>query len=120
MKNPVLFLLLLVASARLSAQNDNLSNGLFFDGEPYLIINPQNANHLVIAWMGFTLGNPIGIKTRVSLDGGDTWTPTKTLPHFGSGYKSADPSMAFDSNGNLFVCYIDYREDPDSGGVYVL
>lgn len=120
MKKSFLYLLLLVANSWLSAQNNNLSNGLFFDGEPYLIVNPQNAQHLAVAWMGFTLGNPIGIKTRVSFDGGSTWTPTKTLPHFGSGYKSADPSMAFDSNGNLFVCYIDYRENPDSGGVYVL
>jgi hypothetical protein len=36
-----------------------------------------------------------------------------------STYKSADPSLAFDALGNLFLSYIDYRESPDSGGVYV-
>jgi len=27
--------------------------------------------------------------------------------------------MAFDKNGLLFISYIDYRQAPDSGGIYV-
>ena len=61
----------------------------------------------------------IAIKTRASFDGGNTWSTANSLPHFGTGYGSADVSMAFDKNGLLYICYIDYRQAPDSGGIYV-
>ena len=121
MKTILVTLFVLTAFVRLSAQNQNISNGLFFDGEPYLVIDPANSQHLVVAWMGYTFGNPLGIKTRVSFNGGTSWSAPKTLPHFSPTYHSADPSLAFDpADGTLYACYIDYRENPDSGGVYVL
>lgn len=102
------------------AQDQNLSNGFVFDGEPFLVIDPSNAQHIAVAWMGYSFGSPFGIKTKVSFDGGGSWSNTQFLPHFSPAYHSADPSLAFDNQGNLFACYIDYRESPDSGGVYVL
>jgi hypothetical protein len=56
--------------------NTDLSNGLIFDGEPYLAINPTNNQNIVAAWMGmkYTSGLfRILIKTRASFDGGNTW-----------------------------------------------
>lgn len=120
MKKSLPLLLLLAALFRLSAQNQNISNGQFFDGEPYLAIDPANPKHIVVAWMGYTFGNPLGIKTRVSFNGGATWSPPKFLPHFSPTFHSADPSLAFGTDGTLYACYIDYRENPDSGGVYVI
>jgi len=120
MKKSLPLLLLLAALFRLSAQNQNISNGQFFDGEPYLAIDPTNPKHIVVAWMGYTFGNPLGIKTRVSFNGGATWSAPKTLPHFSPSFHSADPSLAFGTDGTLYACYIDYRENPDSGGVYVI
>ena len=38
------------------AQNINLSEGLFFEGEPFIALNPNDNQHLVVAWMGFKLG----------------------------------------------------------------
>ena len=114
--------LLLVQFAIAQLPNTNISNGVLFDGEPYLAINPTNNQNLVAAWMGIKLTNgqfKIAIKTRASFDGGTTWSTTNTLPHFGLGYGSADPSMAFDRNGLLYVSYIDYKQQPDSGGIYV-
>ncbi|MEI7803477.1 MAG: exo-alpha-sialidase, partial [Bacteroidota bacterium] len=61
----------------------------------------------------------IAIKTRASFDGGNSWSTVNTLPHFGIGFGSADVSMAFDKNGLLFISYIDYKQAPDSGGIYV-
>jgi len=94
----------------------------YFDGEPYLIMNPTNSQNLVAAWMSLKYANGqlhIALKTRASFNGGTTWNTAVTLPHFSSTYGSADPSMAFDKNGTLYVCYIDYRQSPDSGGIYV-
>ncbi len=102
------------------AQNQNLSNGVVFDGEPYLAINPNNSQHLVVAWMGWKFNNSITIKIRTSFDAGQTWSTTTNIPHIVSGYQSADPSLAFDNNGNLFLCFIDYKISPVAGAVYVV
>ncbi len=115
----ILSLLLSAASAALRAQNQNISGGLVFEGEPYLVVNPDNPQHLVVAWMGFVFGQPLSIKTKVSFNGGATWSTAATLPHFGPAWHSADPSLAFGPDGSVFACYIDYRESPDSGAVYV-
>lgn len=118
MKRVVFFLFLLLAQNAFT-QNQNLSNGIAFDGEPYIAINPNNSQHLVVAWMGFKLNNLIVIKTRTSTDAGQTWSPTIDIPHTVVGYQSADPSLAFDNNGNLFLCFIDYTPNPAAGAVYV-
>ena len=63
--------------------NTNISNGLIFDGEPYIAINPTNAQNLVAAWMGFKLSGGsyhIAIKTRASFDGGTTWSVASQPP----------------------------------------
>jgi hypothetical protein len=102
--------------------NTNISNGVTFDGEPFVAINPANTQNLVAAWMGLKFSGGvfrIAIKTRASFDGGATWSTANSLPHFGTGYTSADVSMAFDKNGLLFISYIDSHQSPDSGGVYV-
>lgn len=101
--------------------NINVSSANFFDGEPYLAVNPVNPDNMVAAWMGFALsgGFKIGIKTKSSFDGGITWGNYFIQPHFSTSYHSADVSMCFRNDGVLFMSYIDYRENPDSGGVYV-
>lgn len=112
---------LLLCISELSAQNQNISNGNVFEGEPYLAINPLNSQNIVVAWMGyvFNSGSGLTIKVKSSFNGGQTWNNAVKMPHIISTYKSADPSMAFDGNGNLFLSYVDYRENPDSGGVYL-
>lgn len=100
-------------------QNRNISNGLIFDGEPYLAVNPYNPRHMVVAWMGFVFQNRVMIRTRTSLNGGDTWSPAIQIPHAYAGYTTADPSMAFDDEGNVFLCYVDYDPGFSEGAVYV-
>ena len=118
----ILFMLFLLNACTLFAQETNLSNSLLFDGEPYIAQNPANPRNLVVAWMGLKFSNNafhIAIKTRASFDGGTSWSAASTLPHLSPSFGSADVSMAFDPSGLLYVCYIDYRQMPDSGGVYV-
>jgi hypothetical protein len=100
--------------------NQNVSGGLVFEGEPFMAINPSNQQHIVVAWMGFVFQRPICIKSRTSFDGGQTWSTTSILPHYRSTYKSADPSLVFDVNGDVLACYVDYRQNPDSGGTFVV
>ena len=100
-------------------QNQNISGGQLFEGEPYLSIDPANPQHMVVAWMGFVLFEPIAIKTIVTNDGGQTWSNPVIIPHSASTYGSADPSLEFDNAGNVYLCYIDFDTDIDSGSVYV-
>lgn len=120
MMRSTLFMLLFIFSIGSIAQNKNLSNSFVFDGEPFLAINPNNSQHLVVAWMGWKLNNILVIKTRVSFNAGQTWSLINSIPHTISTFQSADPSMAFDNNGNLFLCFIDYNPSPTAGAVYVV
>lgn len=116
MRNFVLFLVLVSLSGFVFPQNTNISNGLAFEGEPYITLNPNDNQHLIVAWMGFKLGQEIIIKTKSTFDGGQNWSPVVELSHQQSGYGSADPSVQFDNNGNAYLCYIDYDNDNYTGG----
>jgi hypothetical protein len=109
------FLLSLIAFP----QNANLSNGNFFDGEPYLAIDPGNPNHIIVSWMGYTFGSTLSIRTIASFNGGETWSSPFSLPHLSPACQSADPSLVFDQSGNILACYVDYRQSPDSGGICI-
>lgn len=101
--------------------NINLSNTAAFEGEPYLAINPANQKNIVVAWMAFdfSTGFKVAIKIKSSFDGGQTWGNQFIQPHLGATWHSADVSMQFRKNGTLYLSYIDYSQNPDSGGVYV-
>lgn len=101
-----------------NTQNQNLSNEIVFDGEPYIVVNPNNSQHIVVAWLGFKLGAKTVIKTRTSFDAGQTWSQKIDIPHFVSTYQSADPSLAFDNNGNVFLAYVDFSPTTQ-GSVFV-
>jgi hypothetical protein len=111
-----LFLLSTFLSSETFSQNLNISNGLAFEGEPYIVIDPNDNQHLVVAWMGFKFGQEIIIKTRTTFDGGLTWSTTAELTHQQAGYGSADPSLQIDNIGNVYLCYIDYDNDNFTGG----
>ncbi|MCX6284054.1 MAG: hypothetical protein NTW31_07465 [Bacteroidetes bacterium] len=115
-----LIMVLLVYGLMAPAQNINLSQGLYFDGEPYLALDPVNPLHMVVAWMGYIPYQQIAIKTSATFDGGLTWSPVNSISHASPNFTSADPSLAFDASGNLFLAYVDYRKSPDSGAVYVV
>jgi beta-xylosidase len=101
-------LLSTISMVSATAQNILVSSGNIFEGEPYLAVNPQNEQHLVAAWMGFQFNQKIVIKSVVSLDGGSTWSAPVWQAHQQTGNSSADVSLGFDLNGNLYMAYIDY------------
>lgn len=104
-----------------NSQNVNVSTGNVFEGEPYLAIDPNNQQHLVAAWMGFKLGvSNLVIRTKYSDDGGVTWSAANDIPSVPGATAMADPSLEYDSNGNLFICYINHEDvNFSQGSVYI-
>lgn len=103
------------------AQNINLSNSIYFDGECYLAVNPKNPKHLVSAWIYFSLSNfKDAIATRSSFDGGQTWTPLQTLPHVYNVFTSADPTMYFGKDSCVYLAYIDLSGTHASDSGYIM
>src|SRR6185436_19912413 len=117
----LLFCLILSLDCTSQLQNINVSGGVSFDGEPFLAVNPVNPQNMVIAWMGVTIvgGVKIWIKSKASFDGGTSWGSYNVQSHLAPTTHSADVSMCFRSDGTLFMSYIDYRQNPDSGDVIV-
>ena len=119
MKKLFILLIISVLGNFVNAQNQNISQGNVFDGEPFIAVNPNNSKHIVVAWMGYQWLNQIQINIKVSQDAGNSWSNEITIPHLRSSFTSADPSMVFDNNGNLYLSYIDYKLTKDSGVVAV-
>ncbi len=73
---------------------------------------------MVVAWMGYQLGSQIVIKTRATTDGGITWSAAYSFPHLKPTYGSADPTLVWDENGNVFLAFVDFQK-PDSGEIWL-
>jgi len=115
------FLLFPVLNQLVYAQTDQLiSTGNIFDGEPYMAINPNNKQHIVIGWMGFELNQNVVIKTAVTFNGGQTWSTPTWFAHEVAGNYSADISLNFDKQGRLYASYIDYDRDNFNNGKVVV
>lgn len=99
--------------------NINISNSFAWDGEPFIASNPSNPDNLVLAWMSYQFPFSVGIELKSSFNGGQTWSASTFLPHFSATYNSADVSLAFGHSNEVYVSYVDFRQSPDSGGVYV-
>ena len=69
MKNQIITFLLCLPLIG-AGQNQNLSSGIIFDGEPFIVINPNNNQHMVVAWMGYKWQEGIVIKTIATFDAG--------------------------------------------------
>ncbi len=120
MKQIIFIIIVVLISNGSYAQNQNISNGNIFDGEPYIAVNPSNSQHIVVTWMGYFPYTKIYIKTKVTFDGGQTWSALNSIPHTNALYGSADPSLAFDNSGNVFLAFIDFDKNSDSGAVFVV
>ncbi|GBD88739.1 hypothetical protein BMS3Abin03_02680 [bacterium BMS3Abin03] len=119
MKKFIIIFSVVVTLASSYSQNKNISEGNIFDGEPYLAINPLNSQHFVVAWIGYIDSTRAWIKTRVSFDAGETWSGINLIGHSNPFYGSADPSLDFNSEGDVYLSYIDFNKFLFSGADYV-
>ena len=99
--------------------NEDISGGVIWESEPYMVVDPSNPQHLIVAWMG-SAGSALNIKTITTFNGGATWSSPAVIPHQSPTFTSADVSIAFGHTGNLYATYIDFRKSPDSGAVYMV
>lgn len=116
--NKVIIICIFFSSLFFYSQDDVHIASSNFDGEPYIAINPTNDKNIVIAWMHLNLSNR-PIRTRTSFDGGLTWGTPVDLPIVNN--NTADPTMAFDNSGALYICFIDHLGNSPSsnqGGIY--
>ena len=111
-----LFLLLFQFSFA-QVTNVNVSSSLLPDTEPFIAVNPTNPNNLIAAWMHVNINLKVSINSKVSMDGGLTWANLHSFPHVSSTFTSADVSIAFNSSGQAFLSFVDYKLALDSGYV---
>ncbi|RMF69990.1 MAG: hypothetical protein D6743_00945, partial [Calditrichaeota bacterium] len=118
----VLVLLILLVRENIAQTGDvNLSNLAGFDGEPFVAVNPTDANNLIAGWMRLRLDGRIWIATRASFDGGKTWSKLQFLPHDSDSFNAADVSIAFDGAGTAYLTFVDFRvSSTDTSGVILL
>ena len=119
MKYLVSAVLVLFTTISIYAQDVNVSNYLYFDSEPSLVVNPTDPSNLVAAWMSASTAY-IQMKTSYSKDGGKTWSTPQAIAHTHPKYTSADPGLAFTKGGKVFFTYIDYMPNKDSGAIYIM
>lgn len=120
MKSLLLFIGIFAAYSISAQSNIAVTSTSIFEGEPTLAVHPSNSQHLVAAWIGvdFILGGVI--KTSVSTNGGLTWSTPQSQNHVVSGNASADPSLQFNSSGEVFLCYIDYDNTNFTNGQIII
>jgi hypothetical protein len=84
--------------------NRNVSRLPGNQAETTIAINPTNPSNIVVA-SNIQFGS--GLFKAYSLDGGTTWNGDLIGDGDNLGLACCDPSLAFDSFGNLFLVYID-------------
>lgn len=112
---PFIFLLSILSyyfPAKAQTPDKDISNSSFADWEPTLTVDPNDSNHLIAAWMQYRYyDTSFHITTKISNDGGNIWSNVNQFPHLYSDLTSADPTLAYDSKGNLYLAYLDYYSD---------
>jgi hypothetical protein len=88
--------------------NNPVAAGPGVQQAPAIAVDPANANHLVAAYMDYSLLQTgyAGIGVATSNDGGKTWTQGSVPLPAGFDQGAAAPSVAFDGKGNVYVSFM--------------
>jgi len=85
---------------RISAPSPNIQN------EEQVWVCPTDSNVIVALWRDFRLGyRQVGVGR--STDGGNTWTDSLVTRQIYP--RQSDPCVDVDSDGNFYLCYMDYN-----------
>ncbi|HHG85315.1 MAG TPA: hypothetical protein ENJ82_11270, partial [Bacteroidetes bacterium] len=96
------------------------SNTVTDEGEPFIMVNPNDSDNVVVSYMD--LNNGLRFPIYYTLDGGNSWNlsnfntvdsmarfhPTWTIAGGG------DPVFAYDSNGRLYFSWLYLSQAPNS------
>ena len=84
--------------------NINVSQRATNESEEAVAVNPTDPNNVVIVTN--VVYPDAGMLEGVSFDGGATWTTSIIGNNDNLGAACCDPTLSFDSNGNLFLSYL--------------
>jgi hypothetical protein len=87
--------------------------------EPWVAINPNNRNHIVVGANSWQVGNGrYEVFAYVTFDGGQTWAQSQPyIDRNGGRLNAADPTLAFGPNGELYFAFV--ALNPAAGAVAV-
>jgi hypothetical protein len=87
--------------------------------EPFVAINPNNANHMVVGANNWLAGNGyFEVYAYVTFDGGRSWSASRPyIDRNSSRLNAADPTVAFGSNGEVYFAFV--AMTPAQGAVAV-
>ncbi len=91
--------------------NQQLTTDSGVQQEPSIAVDPNNPDHIVVAYMDYNYPSPLvktgyaGIDVQYSADGGMNWTTeTVTLPA-GFDQGASNPIARFDNSGNVYIAF---------------
>ncbi len=90
--------------------------------EPMIAVNPANANNFITSYSNWVNNGPTRLPgVSYTTDGGASWSTTDVPTNDANFLDRADPSIAFDANGNAFYCWLtlQYPSLEDSSAVRV-
>jgi len=76
--------------------------------EPFVAVNPNNPNHIVVGANSWQSGNGhFEVFAYVSFDGGQTWASSQPYIDRNAGrINAADPTVAFGPNGDVYFAFV--------------
>jgi len=76
--------------------------------EPFVAVNPNNSNHIVVGANSWQAGNGrFDVFAYVSFDGGKTWASSQPyIDRNASRLNAADPTVAFGADGKVYFGFV--------------
>ena len=94
-----------VAFANIKVNPDSSSEA---QNEPFVAVNPNNSNHIVVGANSWQAGNGrFDVFAYVSFDGGRTWAASQPyIDRNASRLNAADPTVAFGADGKVYFGFV--------------
>jgi hypothetical protein len=97
----------------------NTDNTSWAQNEPFVLVDPHNAQHLVVGANNWQSGTgQFEVYAYASFDGGHTWTASQPyINRNASRLNAADPTVAFGADGSVYFAFVAFS--PANGAVAV-
>jgi len=91
--------------ANIRVNNDSTNEA---HNEPFVAIDPNNANHMVVGANSWQSGDGhFEVYAYTTFDGGRTWTASQPyITRNAARLNAADPTVAFGSNGDVYFAFV--------------